>query len=166
MEITKNTRKEEIIKIGEECGQCGKCCLHQSGFLIDSDLNEISSFLGITNDELKREYLVSQDLFGKIMYRPKIVKNEKAFGPCIFLENEKVCKIHNVKPFMCKIGCCNKYGNDIMEWFMLNYVVMPYNKASIMQWSTRIKTHPTIKGGSVDELIPDKDIRKKLLLVD
>jgi Fe-S-cluster containining protein len=162
MEITKDTKKEDILKLGSDCRKCGNCCRYESGFLAEDDLEKIAAFLSVTPEEVKERYMSEVERFGKKLLRPRTIKKDKPFGECIFLK-ETICSIHDVKPLMCRIGSCIKEGPILMEWFLLNYVIDAYDQNSIRAWAARLKSHPTIKGGTVNELIPEEDIRKKLL---
>lgn len=152
MQITKDTSKEEILKLGEECNKCGHCCSHGTGFLIKEDYEKLAKHLNITVEELKEKHLEKRTLFGKEMHRPKT--KTKPFGKCIFLNNEtKLCTVHEVKPFQCKIGTCDKKtSNDIQEWFYLNFCIDPYDENSLKEWETRLTIKETIPGGKTQEL--------------
>jgi Fe-S-cluster containining protein len=163
MIISKDSPKEEILALGKSCKRCGNCCNYESGFLAEDDLEKISSYLNLSPEETKNKYLSEVERFGKTLLRPKTIKEVKPFGKCIFLK-ENICSIHEVKPLMCRIGSCIDEGPELMEWFLLNYVVDPFDQKSIREWDARIKSHPTIKGGSTEELISDPDMRNKMLL--
>jgi Fe-S-cluster containining protein len=164
--IKKDTPLKDILEKGNaiNCKKCGHCCKYSSGFLIETDITKIKDFLDIDEKELKEKYLENVDLFNTVMFRPKILRDGKPFGKCIFLNDDDKCKIHKVKPMQCKIGICDeKHGHEIMEWFYLNYCVKPFNRSSLLQWQARLKSHDTIEGGRIEELIPSKEIRNKIL---
>jgi len=163
MQITKNTPISEILKLSQECRQCGHCCSHGSGFLIGDDLKNIAEFLGVTEKEVKEEYLEEKELFNTKLLRPKLIKRDKPYGKCIFLENKK-CKIHKVKPLQCRVGNCNEYGERLSIWFMLNYLVNNEDPESIRQYAAYLKSGgKTIPGGKLEELVPAKERLRKIL---
>ena len=49
------------------------------------------------------------------------------------------------------------------QWFTLNHFVNVDDPESIRQWAVYLKTHDTIQGGSLEELVPDKKLLKKIL---
>jgi len=46
---------------------------------------------------------------------------------------------------------------------MLNYIVNSSDPEAIRLWAEYLKTHPTIPGGDLEELVPDKERLKKIL---
>lgn len=163
MQISKNTPINEILKLSQECRQCGHCCSHGSGFLIGNDLKNIAEYLQITEKELKEKYLEEKELFNTKLLRPKLKTNDKPYGKCIFLIENK-CTINKVKPLQCKVGNCNKHGEKLSMWFMLNYLVNKDDPESIRQYAAYLKAGgKTIAGGKLEELVPDKEKLKKVL---
>jgi len=160
--ISKKTPKETILELGKECKRCNKCCKFGSGFLIDDDIKNIANFLGIKEEELKKNYLEEVEKFNTKRFRPIILKQGKKYGSCVFLSKDG-CKIHKVKPFECKISNCNEYGQSISIWFMLNYFVNADDPKSIRQYATYLKTHPTLPGAKLKDLVPDNEKLKKIL---
>lgn len=161
--IQKNTPLSEILELSQHCKQCGHCCSHGSGFLINNDTKNIAEFLGMTKKELKENYLEEKELFNTKLLRPKLKKEDKPYGECIFLNNKK-CKIHKVKPLQCKVGNCNEYGEKLSIWFMLNYQINKDDPESIRQYAAYLKSGgKTIEGGKLEELVPDKEKLKKIL---
>ncbi len=161
MNITRKTPLKEILKLGEDCKKCGHCCKFDSGFLIKEDIQKISKFLNISEEQLKKKYLKEVEKFNTKLFKPKLTK--KPFGRCIFLHNN-LCKIHPVKPLLCKLGTCSEHGENIAIWFTSNYFVNEYDPESIRQWKTYLDSGgKTIPGGKLNELIKDKKILKKIL---
>jgi Fe-S-cluster containining protein len=162
MRIKKNTPKDKIVELAKDCKQCAHCCSYGGCYILDQELNRISSFLKLSKEKLVTNYLQESILFNKKIYKTKIINDELPYGKCIFLEDNS-CLIHDVKPLHCKIGNCNEHGNDTLEWFFLKYFVDPDDPESIRQWASRIKHKNTIPGGSLKELIKDKNKLKKIL---
>lgn len=80
----------------------GKCCTGQSGWIwiTEADAQNISETLKITQDEFYTKYT------RKIPSRKGftlIEKQGKTGFDCIFLEDQKFCKIYNVRPNQCRL---------------------------------------------------------------
>ena len=163
MKITTKTPPSEILSLGHNCRQCGHCCSHGSGFLVGEDAKEISKHLKITEEELKQKYLEEKELFNTKLLRPKLITKNKPYGKCIFLK-DKICSIHKVKPFQCRIGNCSEDGEELSIWFTLNYLVNRDDPESIRQYAAYlISGGKTLEGGQLEELVPDKEKLKKIL---
>lgn len=160
--IRKQTPLNEILELGKPCKRCGHCCNHGSGCLAGDDLKHISKFLQVTEDKLKKDYLEEIEKFNTTRLRPVTIKDGKPYGICIFYSDNS-CKIHPVKPLECKTGNCSRYGEQLSIWFALNYFVNKDNPESIRQYDIYLKTHKTIPGGRLDELVPDEKELKKIL---
>jgi len=160
--ITKNTPLTEVLQIGKECKRCGHCCKYGSGFLADEDLKNIAQFLGITEKELEEKYLEEVEQFNTKRFRPKTMKQDKPFGPCVFFDAG--CKIQDVKPLQCRVGNCSQYGEDLSLWFTLNYFINREDPESMRQYNTYLKSGgKTLPGGNFRDFVPDKKQIKKIL---
>ena len=162
MKIKKGTSLKKIKKLGEMCNKCGHCCSMGSGFAQKDELEKIADHLKITIKDLHEKYFEKIEIFNKIVYRPKQKKGKKPFGPCVFLK-DKGCVIHEIKPIHCQVGNCNQYGNELSEWYSVNYLVDKDDPESIRQWSLRVKLKSTIEGGKPLDLVDDKNILKEIL---
>lgn len=87
------------------CNRCGACCKSGMGpFIFPSDLESISSFLGIEKHQFLREYCelntilnnLLKDL-GLIIYSLKTNN-----GKCVFLNIYNLCEIFEFRPYQCK----------------------------------------------------------------
>lgn len=163
MEIKRTTKINEALAAGSVCDKCGHCCSYGSGALAGNDLQWISNFLNITGKKLKQDYLEEVERFNTKRLRPKMIREKgKTHGRCIFLENS-LCSIHPVKPTECRIGTCGPEGEKLSIWFTLNYFVDENDPESVRQWAVYLKTHPSIPGGELEELVPDKDRLRRML---
>jgi Fe-S-cluster containining protein len=164
MNISIKTPQEKIIKLAGDCHKCNNCCKYSTGFLVEGDSKKIARFLNISEKELKEKFLEEGEKFNTKLLRPKILrKNGKPYGECIFLDEKESCTIHKVKPLHCKVGNCNEHGEEIHLWFTLTHFVNKNDPESVRQWATYLKTHPTIPGGKLEELVPDKKQLKEIL---
>ena len=76
-----------------ECRLCGDCCKGYGGtFVTRQDIEAISRYIGADSRKFVAEYC---QLSGQ-----KPVLAQRSDGYCIFWD--KLCKIHPVKPMMCK----------------------------------------------------------------
>jgi Fe-S-cluster containining protein len=139
-----------------------------SGFLAEHDIGSISKFLHLSKDELKKHHLEKVNMYNKDVWRPKLErKDNKPYGKCTFFQKGVGCKIHPVKPLHCKIAMnCKEYGEQLNTWFYLNHVVDETDPEAIRQWAVYLETHPTIPGGTVEEMVPDKETRIRILNYD
>lgn len=161
--ITKKTSLKKVLELGYECKIDGKCCEFGGGFIIKDDLPRISSFLGVTENQFKAKYVEPIVRFNTRGFKLKAKKTNKQYGPCVFLGDNKQCTIHKVKPLHCKIGTCSEHGEQISHWFTLNYYVNTDDPESLRQWAVFLKTHETIPGGELEELVPDEKRLKDIL---
>jgi len=160
--ITKSTPLAKVLELGKECKKCGHCCKHGTGFLAGDDAKKIAKFLGITEKELEEKYLEPVTKFNTTLFRPKSIKGKKPYGVCVFYDKE--CTIHKVKPLQCKIGNCNKYGEELSVWFDLNYFANENDPQSIREWKVYLDSGgKNIPGGKLKELVPNPKKLKKIL---
>jgi Fe-S-cluster containining protein len=161
--LTKATPKEYVLKLGK-CEQCGHCCKYGAGYVLQEDIKRISSFLGILEDAFKTAFLEETEHFNTKVHKMKTEKKKgKPYGSCVFFQEGNACMIHDAKPFHCRIGTCSEHGEQVSIWFMLNYLVNPNDPESVRQYSAYLKTHPTIPGGALHELVPDKEKLAQML---
>lgn len=162
--ISKNTSLKKALELGKKCDKCGHCCSHGSGALADDDLKKIAKFLKTTEKELKKTCLEEIEKFNTKRLRPVTIKTKKPYGRCVFFNEKKGCVIHPVKPLECKTGNCSEHGEDLSLWFMLNYFVNPDDPESVRQYAAYSKSGgKTLKGGKLEEIVPDKKTLKKIL---
>ena len=166
--ITKNTPLREVLKLAAPC-QCDSCnhgCKFGSGALAEGDSKNISGFLKISEEQLKKDFLEEKELFNKKILKPKLIKAKgKVHGRCVFYDDNKGCTIHEVKPLECKTSIqCKDYGQDLSIWFMVNHIVDSNDPESIRQYSQYIKSGgKVIPGAELENLVPDKEKLNKIL---
>jgi len=161
--ITKDTAMEYIVKLSGKCEICGHCCKFDSGIFLDEDIKKLAKSMSVPEEEFKARYLEEKEIFNKKVWKAKLKRDGKPFGPCLFLD-DKECSIHEMKPKHCKIASgCNEYGRQINMWFMLNHVLDADDPEAIRQWAQYLKTHPSIPGGELHELVKDKEKLAKIM---
>ena len=167
IKLSKNTPLSEVLKLAPacSCSSCAHGCTMGSGCLIDSDIPIIAKHLRITEDELKQKYLETLEIFNKKVHRPKLQRSGKPYGECIFHDKTKGCTIHEVKPLQCKISMgCKPYSAELTSWFALNHILNATDPEAVRQYASFIANGGTvIDGGALDQLVPDKTMRKKML---
>ena len=131
------------------CPQCVSACKNDPGRLIPDDLPKLAEFLNFTTEELiisclvkipisKKEgiyALAPAKLKGKrLLAKPGTVVPDyyvKEHGTCIFLDDEGLCTVHEVKPFECGayMGCKNTFlGKPYREKQVEEYFLMKWKK--------------------------------------
>jgi len=160
--IKKDTPIQTALELGRACKKCGHCCSYGSGYVLEKELKRIAEFLKISEKELKEKHLDEVYRFGNFVYKPKIkYKSDMPYGKCIFLKKNNECSINEVKSLHCRIGNCNPvHGEQLSEWFMVNYLVDPYNANSIREWALRVETRPTIEGARPEDLVGAQKLKK------
>ena len=163
MIISKKTPKHKVLELGKQCDRSNHCCRFTTGFLAEDDLQKISKFLNISEKELRDNFLQEVKMFNTMALRPKSIKGDKPYGPCVFFDNTIGCKIHPVKPLQCKLYTCKSYGFDLTQWFYLNHLVNANDPHSVREYALFLKSNEPIPGGSLEELVPDKKRLKRIL---
>jgi Fe-S-cluster containining protein len=164
--ITKNTPLKEVLKLAAPC-RCNACnhgCKFGSGSLVGDDAKNIAKFLDISEEELKKGFLEEVELFNKKLLRPKLIRENKPYGRCVFYDEQKGCTIHPVKPLECKTSInCKDYGEELSVWFMVNHVVNSDDPESIRQYAQYLKSGgKVIPGAELENLIPGKERLNKI----
>lgn len=162
MIISKKTPKERVLELGKVCEKSNHCCSFTTGFLAEDDASNIAKFLNISEEELRDRFLNEVIMFNTKVLRPKSIKTDKPYGPCVFLDKDG-CKIHDVKPLHCKLYTCQPHGFDLTQWFYLNYLVDPKDPQSIREYAMFLQSNKSIPGGELEDLVPNAREREKIL---
>lgn len=167
VKLTKTTTLKDVLKLTHPC-KCNACsigCNYGSGFLIDEDITKIAKFLGLSEEELKNNFLEEFQKFNTKKYRPKILRKDKPYGKCIFFDEIVGCKVHESKPLECKVSMgCKDYGEQISLWFMLNYFLKVDDPESIRQYADYLKSGgKSLEGAKLEDLVPDKERLRRIL---
>ena len=164
--IKKDTPLKVILQLAPPCNceHCNNGCKFGSGLLAGNDLKNIAKFLGIPEEEAKEKYFEEIEQFNKKLLRPKLLRQDKPYGQCIFFDEKIGCKVHDVKPLQCKATIqCKDYGEDLVKWFMLNYIIDVNDPESIRQYDVYLKTNKPIPGAELKDLVTDEKKLKKIL---
>lgn len=81
-----------------DCLRCGNCCIQHPAYVNSSEIQRITSYLGISPDDWTRLYA------GEGPGYHGFLPIRQINGACVFLtfdDKVAICKIHTVKP-----GCC------------------------------------------------------------
>ena len=164
--ITKETPLKTILELAAPCtcNSCSNGCKHGSGIMVGEDKKNIAKFLNISEKELDEKYLEGVEQFNKKFQRPKLIRENKPYGKCIFFDG-KLCTIHEVKPLQCKTSIgCKDYGEEISSWFLLNNLLDEHDPEAVRQYSQFIQNKgKVIPGGNLEEIVPDKIKLRKIL---
>lgn len=130
------TTEEKIEKLVHPC-RCRKCehpCRFGSGAFRKGETKKAAAFLGISKKEFEEKYTEPIEKFNTTLRRPKLLREEgKPYGQCIFYENG--CRIHEVKPYECRIAMgCKPYGEELIAWFDLKHFFNPEDAESLRQF--------------------------------
>jgi Fe-S-cluster containining protein len=163
--ISTKTPREIMVELGKECRSCGHCCRFGAGYVIDEDIPRIAKHLGITEDDFRKTYLTELKRLNSKVYRLRTIKRgmRKTYGACVFFDEERKCLIHSVKPFYCTIATCGDGKGEALQWFDLNALLNFNDPESIRQWNEFIKSREPITGAKLEDLIPDPELRRKIL---
>lgn len=164
LSLTKDTPESVVSQIGSECTRCNYCCKIDSGILFEEDVTRIADFMAMPRDAFIKTYLDEHERFHTKCWKLKQIKEDgKPYGRCVLL-TEQGCSVHDAKPKYCKLqSTVSKHGQQLAVWFALNHFVNPNDPESIRQWATYLKTHPTIPGGQLQDLVPDPAQLRRIL---
>ena len=165
LSITKHTPETRIAELGKECTGCGHCCKVDSGILFEEDVTRIADYMKIPRDDFIKEFLEEHERFHTKCWKLKQIREDgKPFGRCVLLDEDNKCSVHEAKPRYCKLlSTASKHGQQLAVWFALNHFVNPHDPESVRQWAAYLRTHPTIPGGQLHELIPEEQRLRRIL---
>jgi len=77
-----------------QCRQCGDCCAGRGGILVKPDeVKAMAALLALPVPEFYRLYVEASALGPRLTV---------ADGVCVFLMAGGLCRVHSVKPFICR----------------------------------------------------------------
>jgi uncharacterized protein len=78
-----------------ECQQCGDCCAGRGGiFVKPQEVADMAALLGMGVEEFCRRYVEASAM------GPRLAIADNGF--CVFLMEGNLCRVHPVKPFICR----------------------------------------------------------------
>ena len=78
-----------------QCRQCGDCCAGRGGiFVKPREVEEMAALLGLPVKEFRRRYVEASQM------GPRLGIADNGF--CVFLLEGNLCRVHAVKPFICR----------------------------------------------------------------
>lgn len=86
-----------MVMDGFKCRRCGACCRIKNGIVRvgNAEISRIAAFLSLSEaDFIERETEIAPDRAGLIL-------KSRPDGACVYLDEEKGCLIHPVKPDKC-----------------------------------------------------------------
>jgi hypothetical protein len=156
---------EEVIKLTHpcRCDACENSCNFGSGAFADGEVEKLAAFLGISPEKTKEKFLEEIERFGTKRMKPKLEKKENMpYGKCVFYHKDAGCRIHDAKPFECKISMgCKDYGNDLIAWYHINYFLDKKNPESLRQFKSYLESGgKTLPGAEHKDLFDEKILKK------
>jgi len=77
-----------------QCRQCGECCTGRGGILVKAgEVEAMAALLALPVAEFRRRYVEASALGPRLTV---------ADGVCVFLMEGRHCRVHPVKPFICR----------------------------------------------------------------
>lgn len=167
LQITRTSKAHEVELLAtcdpQGCGKFAHCCKYESAILNEEEIPKIARYLTISVEACKQKYLEQCTRFHTTVWKARMEKrNGEARGPCVFLQNNS-CSIHAVKPLFCRVGSCNAFGERFLQWYWLNHCVQKEDAESVREWAHYLLAHKAIAGGSLEEMIPDKERLQRIL---
>jgi len=167
LEIFHNTNQEEVIaaaKCEQSCSKCMSGCSYGSGAFAQGEEKKLAEFLGVSEEELNKNYLEPIQKFDTVLMRPKLIREQdKPYGQCIFFHPKIGCTIHEVKPLQCKTATCKEHGEDTNLWFELNNFLDKNNPESIRQFIQYLRSGgKTLQGADFHELFDEEMLKQAL----
>jgi Fe-S-cluster containining protein len=78
-----------------QCRQCGDCCAGRGGiFVKPQEVEDMAALLGLQVAEFCQRYLEASPMGPRLTVA--------ANGFCVFLMEGNLCRVHLVKPFICR----------------------------------------------------------------
>ena len=135
--------------------------------MLEHEIPRIAAFLNIPKEKFIKDFLDETEIFHtKVFKITSMKKADQPYGPCMFLNN-KLCRVHEVKPLHCKIGNCSDNGDDLHTWFILNHCLNIYDPESIRQYASYLATGGRLlEGAELEKLFPNKAKLKRILDYD
>jgi Fe-S-cluster containining protein len=149
--VSKSTTADDAMRLGICPNRCGHCCINGSGYVLESEKAKVAKHLGLTTKDFERDFLEPTQYKKAKRFR-QVRKEGKPHGHCIFL-TDKGCSIQDVKSLHCRIATCTVAGEDLANWYLVNYLIDWNDDDDVMKYMQYEKSRTPIKGGRTSELI-------------
>jgi hypothetical protein len=172
VDITRLTPKEKILEMVGESARPSEMCETMPGYIHEKETQAIADKLNVDVAELKEHFLREVRAYNTTLHKPKHETNERhaglkptdvvekrPHGKCVFHDKSKEghrCMLGDAMPLHCRIAH-EKHGEKLHAWYLLNHAVKADDPHSVREWAIYLKTHPTIPGGKLHELVPDRE---------
>ncbi len=182
LDITRMTSREQILSVASNKARPGKVCEVSPGYVKEDEAKEMAAKLGISLQELKDAFLREVRAYNTRLYKPKHEPKKirlgdsltgaihnAPHGSCVFLDKNQeghACMLGEKMPLHCRIATHETHGEKLHVWYMLNHAVNSDDPRSLREWAIYLKTHPTIPGGQLEDLVPDEDRLRSILEAD
>lgn len=89
---------------GCQCLKCKECCEREPGWFVPDDLPLASHFMNLSEREFVVRFCEEHREDGVLAISPA---RKPGKSECVFLTPDRLCQIHEVKPFECRkiFGC-------------------------------------------------------------
>jgi Fe-S-cluster containining protein len=112
-----------------ECQKCGYCCHKRTCIPTPDELKKIAEFLGLSViDAIKQYFCVDTQRYDYYWVKPlganrldrggQLLDADETFdeGKCVFLTDDNLCRIHDVKPASAKAQRCWMESGGATGW--------------------------------------------------
>jgi len=167
--IRKDTPVKDALRLGncehgKDCPKCKEGCQQGSGCFSPDQIPTAAKFLNSSEETFKKVWVEPVMRFNTTLFRPKIKREGKHSGTCVFFDNDHGCMVQDVKPIECRISNHGEHGEALHLWFTLNYFVNPNDPQGVREWANYIESGGVvIPGGSLNELVPNQNVLKKIM---
>jgi len=78
-----------------QCRQCGDCCCGRGGIFVKTrEVEDMAALLSLSVEDFYRNFVEASDM------GPRLTVADN--GLCVFLMEGNLCRVHPVKPFICR----------------------------------------------------------------
>ncbi len=180
VDITRLTHQEKVLAMVGQGARPGAPCESSPGYVKEEEAEAIAARLGVSLEKAKEAFLREVRAYNKKLYKPKHEPKEirlgdrrtgarhiAPYGRCVFLDKEQpdkhACMLGESMPLHCKVSAQGEHSHKLHVWYLLNHVVDAEDPRSLREWAIYLKTHPTIPGGRLEDLVPDADRLRRIL---
>lgn len=125
-------------KVECSCDKCKGCCEGSPGWFLPGEAEKAAALLGIPYGEFRKSLIVDywitsdgeQDVLTPRKQGLEMNRKRASWGyafqsaPCVFLTEDKQCRIHAAKPYECAVAkACDEGAstNHVREWIQAQW---------------------------------------------